>query len=165
MNQLISYEKLDIKVKKSWRIGRSIFLGVIATIILAVYIFLYISEISEEARFWVGIGGIGVGILGVLYIGIFPEIQYKRWGYYIGEDKVEIKKGIVFITIETIPIIRIQHITSSRGPIDRKFNLATVEMSTASGKFEIVGLREELGIEISERLKSKLIKRLEEEKW
>ena len=93
---------------------------------------------------------------------VFPIIEYKQWGYSVEEDKVVIRHGIFFIRKTIIPIIRIQNITVSQGPINRKLGLFEVEMALASGSFSIEGLDKETADAISENLKAKLYRRISE---
>ncbi|MDO4546372.1 MAG: PH domain-containing protein, partial [Bacillota bacterium] len=74
----------------------------------------------------------------------------------------EIVHGIFFITRDIIPVIRIQNITVKQGPIYRRYDLHTVEIALASGKFEIVGLSRQTADEIAEALRQKLYTRLEQ---
>ncbi len=156
------FEKLDLKVKKSWRIARSIFLVCMIVIFVAVHVVLNILDIDMSLPVIIIIQIVCIA-LNLIYITVVANIQYNRWGYYIGVDKVEIKKGLIFLTTQTIPIIRIQNITKSKGPIDRKLGLSTVRMDTASGTFHIVGVADDKATMISEHLKDKLINRLQEE--
>jgi len=94
---------------------------------------------------------------------IYPIIEYKQWRYAITEDKVEIRHGIFFVTTTVIPIIRVQHITISRGPIYRKLGLSSVKIFLASGSFDIEGLLENTATVISESLKSSVMERLNKE--
>ena len=108
---------------------------------------------------------VGIGIL-LCYLAIgmviFPIIEYKQWGYKVEEDKVVIRHGIFFIQKTIIPIIRIQNITISQGPINRRLGLFQVEMALASGSFSIEGLDKETADAISENLKAKLYRRISE---
>ncbi len=157
------YERLNPRVKKAWRIGNGIGLVFVLIAYIITRVIMSSAGAPSDATFWVNIGFGVVGLIFLLSLTIFTEIQYRQWGYYIGEDKVEIRKGIFFISTEIIPVVRIQHINSNKGPIDRAFKLATVEISTASGSFKIVGLDEVRVTEISENLKNKLVKRMKEE--
>lgn len=157
----MEYTKLDTKAVSSWRIGRVISFTVLLVICAALWIgSKYIPDI--ESYRWMAALALGLVLLYKL-IGIFiyPLIEYRQWGYYITEDKVDIRHGIFFVTNTIIPIIRIQHITISQGPINRKLGLYEVEMSLASSNFKIEGLSKAVADEIAENLKSKLYVRLE----
>ena len=92
---------------------------------------------------------------------IYPQIEYKQWGYIISEDRVDIRHGIFFVKHTIIPVVRIQHITVSQGPINRKLGVYEVEMSLASESFEIPCLSKDVADEIADNLKSRLYNRLE----
>lgn len=156
----MNYEKLDKKAILSWRIGR--IMSFLVLIILAVVLVI----VSNKVDFIISYKNyiyIAVGLL-LLYkmIGIilYPEIEYRQWHYVISEDKVEIRHGIFFVTTTVIPIVRVQHITISRGPIYRKLGLSSVKIFLASGSFEIEGLSENTANVISESLKSRVMERL-----
>jgi len=159
----MEYEKLDEKAILSWRIRRIISFFVILITVVAGLLILNNTELDNNYRNYIYIA---TGLL-LLYklIGIilYPIIEYKQWRYAITEDKVEIRHGIFFITTTVIPIIRVQHITISRGPIYRKLGLSAVKIFLASGSFEIEGLRENIANTISENLKSRVMERLNKE--
>ena len=159
----MEYEKLDEKAILSWRIRRIISFFVILITVVAGLLILNNTELDNKYRNYIYIA---TGLL-LLYklIGIilYPIIEYKQWRYAITEDKVEIRHGIFFITTTVIPIIRVQHITISRGPIYRKLGLSAVKIFLASGSFEIEGLRENIANTISENLKSRVMERLNKE--
>jgi membrane protein YdbS with pleckstrin-like domain len=107
----------------------------------------------------------GVDALLFLYLVItpflYPMIEYRQWAYTVTGDRIEIRKGIFFISTTVIPIIRIQHIAIEEGIINRRLGLATVEIHTASGAFSIEGLSVENARNIADALKSKINSRLE----
>ena len=73
---------------------------------------------------------------------------------------MDIHHGIFFVTNTIVPIIRIQHITVSQGPINRRLGLYDVELSLASDNFKIECLAKDIADEIAENLKNKLYTRL-----
>ena len=156
-------EKLDPKVMKAWEEARGILLLCVIVSLMSVLFLMNVLNVEEVAKTII-FASMGVIILlCVLNIFLFTKIQYSRWGYYIGEDKVVIKKGMIFINIDLIPILRIQHISKEQGPIYKKFDLYSVSISTASGSFEIKGLTYKKSEEISENLKNKLVDRMKKE--
>lgn len=158
----MEYRRLDKRVIKSWRIGRLIALCVVLAITVPATIFLCHSS-WESVWKWILIGGMALlavyTAIGLLF---YPKLEYLQWGYIVEDDKVVIRHGIFFVKKMIIPIIRIQNITVSQGPINRKMGIYTLEMALASGSFEIEGLDKETADTISENLKAKLYKRLDE---
>lgn len=158
----MEYNKVNPKAIKSWRIGRGIFFLIVLIMAIPGEIFLGISGWDSLWRLII-MAAIGA-LVCYLAVGlvIFPIIEYRQWGYKVEEDKVVIRHGIFFIKKTIIPVIRIQNITVSQGPINRKLGLYEVEMALASGSFSIEGLDKETADAISENLKAKLYRRISE---
>ncbi|OJU17065.1 MAG: hypothetical protein BGN88_06275 [Clostridiales bacterium 43-6] len=157
----MNYQKLDINAKKAWRLGRLIRLIVISVVIIPLWIFIGFFT-DAPLGFTVAIGVFVLLIFAYLVISmlLYPEIEYRQWAYLMAEDRVEIREGIFFIQTSIIPIIRMQHCTFSQGPISRKYGLADVTINTVSEEFIIRGLSHETAEQITEQLKTRLIRRM-----
>lgn len=156
----MDYIKLDKKAVTSWRIGRAISFAILLVVCAALRIIGGLI-VQMEPYLWTVTLALGLLLLyKLLGILIYPMIEYRQWGYYITEDKVDIRHGIFFVTNTIIPIIRIQHITVSQGPVNRRLGLYEVELSLASDNFKIECLAKEVADEIAENLKNKLYIRL-----
>ncbi|KWW12648.1 MULTISPECIES: PH domain-containing protein [Peribacillus] len=80
-----------------------------------------------------------VGILFIIsiiqsYLSIYlmPSIKWKRWRYEVRNTDIDIQNGIFIIKRTLIPMIRVQHVETKQGPLLRKYELASVEISTAA---------------------------------
>ena len=156
----MNYEKLDEKAVLSWRIRRSIsFLFIFITVGGILLVSNHTGLDNKYMNYIYIVSGLLL-VYKLIGIIVYPIIEYQQWRYIITEDKVEIRHGIFFITTTVIPIIRVQHITISKGPIYRKMGLAAVKIFLASGSFEIEGLSENNANIISESLKSSVMERL-----
>ncbi len=82
-------------------------------------------------------------IIGILTVFITPNLKMIYWGYAIREDEVDIQYGIIIVKRTLIPMTRIQHVDTEHGPIQRKFKLATLSISTAGSNHKIPALQEE----------------------
>ncbi len=152
--------KLNVKAISMWRVSNAI-QSVILLAIVAVCRFTFIRvEFFDYIRVYIDILiALFVGWL-ILEVVLLPKIQYARNGYAISTDRVLIKNGIFLFKISNIPVVRIQHVSLSQGPISRLYKLAKVTIHTASGSFTIEGLEFDVANEISEHLKTKLTDRL-----
>ena len=153
----MDYIKLDKKAITSWRIGRILRLPIWLIVCAAAFIggmVLPVAGIIVKAL------AVALAVYKIAGIIIYPQIEYRQWGYKISEDKVDIRHGIFFVTHSVIPVVRIQHITVSQGPINRRLGLHEVEMALASNNFEIPCLSKEVADEIADNLKSRLYNRL-----
>lgn len=156
------FNKVAPASKKGWRIGQ-IIKFVIALIccagmVLAINAF-ELSGLPQKIILAIITAFMVYRLIALI---TFPGIEYAQWGYIIEEDKVIIKHGIFFINTVIIPVIRVQNITLNQGPINRKLGLYNIEIALASGNHSIKGLDEETAKSISENLKDRLYKRIEE---
>ncbi|WP_449619637.1 PH domain-containing protein [Robertmurraya sp. Marseille-Q9965] len=77
------------------------------------------------------------------FIYLFPRIKWKRWRYEVREQELELQQGIFIVKRTLVPMIRVQHVDTRQGPILRKYDLATVTVSTAATTHEIPALEVE----------------------
>lgn len=89
----------------------------------------------------------------IVSIIIFPNIRWRIWRYEVREQEIELQHGMFVIKRTLVPMIRVQHVDTEQGPILRKYDLATVKISTAATVHEIPALdvdeAEELRVSIS----------------
>ena len=83
---------------------------------------------------------------------IWPGISVRRQGYVVRDKDILFRKGVIWRSITAIPFNRIQHVETSSTPIDRKLDLATLQLFTAGGSggdLKIDGL----GTDVAEKLR------------
>lgn len=157
----MEYNRLDKRILLSWRLGRVIRMIIIGIIMTAAILFIKNIDLLGSFLKYAYVAASIIGAYLILAFFIIPAFEYRQWGYIISDDRVEIRHGVFFIMNTVIPVIRIQHITISQGPINRKLGIAKINIHTASGQFQIEGISLELAKATAESLKSKLYKRLE----
>lgn len=82
---------------------------------------------------WISVVAIILFLL-TAYIATFlvPHLRWKHWRYEVREQEIEIQRGIFVIKSTLVPMVRVQHVDTEQGPLLRKYNLATVTISTAA---------------------------------
>ncbi len=156
----MDYQKLDKRIKTSWRISRLI--SFVITMAVLGFIRLFIDRPLGTNIFYYDIFLLVVFLYSFITLIVYPVVEYRQWSYALTNDRVEIHHGIIFLKTTVIPVIRIQHVTISQGPINRIFKLSTVVIFTASGSFEIEGLSSDTALSLTETLKSRLYTRIED---
>lgn len=128
-------EKLDPNAKRIWIIG-----DLISTIVFTVIV----GGIAFLARwlfdlhwFWPVVITGAVLAIGLAWTFTTPPIRYNQWRFEIREDEVDLLHGIVVKTRQIVPMSRIQHVDTTRGPIQRRYGLASVVFYTAAGSMMI----------------------------
>ena len=71
---------------------------------------------------------------------VVPKRKYSHWGYDMGSDRLRIVRGYMFYRDTVVPFGRIQHIDVEQGPIDRRYDLATLTVHTAGNHNSTVTL-------------------------
>ena len=132
--------RLDPRAKTAWRIQ---------TALVAVPLFLVSLLVAGGLSFAGGTGVIAILIpvvtlvLVVVWLGPVPEIRYRRWRWEVTEVEVRLQHGLFIIERTVIPMVRVQHVDTSQGPIMRAFGLSEVKVSTAAGAHSIPALADE----------------------
>lgn len=86
--------------------------------------------------------------------------RYRRWGYEIRDDALYLERGVITEVRTVVPFVRIQHVDSRRGPIERAIGLASTVVYTAGSRgadVRIPGLTHNGAQGLQERLKRQAI--------
>lgn len=129
--------RISLKAVKVWRQS-----GAITAIIMAVIaVGLTIAVNMFDWSMWIMYSAWGLTVLDfVLYVLVIPSLRWKWWRYEVRENEIEIQKGLFIIERTLVPMIRVQHVETKQGPLMRKNDLASVEISTAATTHEIPAL-------------------------
>jgi len=92
---------------------------------------------------------IGLGLVWVV-------LRYRVWVYQIRADAIYLERGVVTHVRTLVPYVRIQHVDTSRGPLERALGLSTLVVYTAGSRgadVSIPGLRPEQARDLQQRVK------------
>ncbi|HXZ98837.1 MAG TPA: PH domain-containing protein [Candidatus Binatia bacterium] len=80
--------------------------------------------------------------------------RYRAWGYLERDDDLMVRRGLLFRRLTVVPFGRMQFVDVSAGPVDRLFDLATVQLHTAAAATDarIPGLRTADATRLRDRL-------------
>jgi uncharacterized protein len=138
-------QRLDPRVIQVHDIGTAIFLGILY---LTTFTGSVISAAFGHRERWrlvamAAVGGLVIG--GLLWIlgRRWAHAVYRHTSYVIGPRGLEIRRGVWWQHVISVPRSRIQHADVSQGPLQRAFELATLVLYTAGAqhaKIELEGL-------------------------
>jgi membrane protein YdbS with pleckstrin-like domain len=100
--------------------------------------------------------GAFVFLLLLFLIGAYQILRYRNWGFEVQDDAVYIEHGVLVRVRKVVPFVRIQHIDSRRGPVERATGLATLVIYTAGSRgadVNIPGLTPDRADELREKLR------------
>ena len=87
-----------------------------------------------------GLLSIVVPLLALLAVIFIPHRRWGRMGYALHPKMLQVVRGWLFHTDTVVPLVRVQHIDVTRGPLDKTFGTATLVVHTAGTHNSIVTL-------------------------
>jgi len=140
-------QTLEPTIRSVWMIQSAISAAVLGVIAAVVF-----SVVSPGGP-WVGaVVFAGAAALGI----VFSLLKYRIWMYQVRDDSLYLKRGVLTRVNTVAPYVRIQHVDTRRGPIERAFGLATTVVYTAGSRgadVSIPGLTPERADDLQTRLK------------
>lgn len=70
----------------------------------------------------------------------WPGLRYRYASYRVGERGLWIRRGVVWRSEISLPKSRVQHTDVSQGPLQRRFDIATLVLHTAGTQYAAVSL-------------------------
>ena len=112
--------------------------GLMATVAALVAVGILQSSVGGNRAAWmllpITVAAIAVGLV--------PELRWRRWRYEVRDEEIDLMHGTVRVTRTLVPMLRVQHVDTTQGPIDQALGLATVVVHTAAGATTIPALEE-----------------------
>jgi membrane protein YdbS with pleckstrin-like domain len=88
----------------------------------------------------------------VIAVGVVPELRWRRWRYEVRDEEIDLMHGTLRITRTLVPMLRVQHVDTTQGPIDQALGLATVVVHTAAGATTIPALEQAHAGQLRDRI-------------
>lgn len=85
----------------------------------------------------------------------WPELAYARTSYILDDQGLEIRIGVFWRRIISVPRSRVQHIDVTQGPMQRSYGLATLVVFTAGtvhSSVSLAGLAHETALAVRDLL-------------
>ena len=118
-------ETLHSRVRVVWAVGAAL-----GAVVLA-------AALGAVDRFFLGVGlalPLAVGFV-VLVLGVVHALaRYRIWRFEIQEDALYLERGVVTRVDTVVPFVRVQHVDTQRGPLERATGLASVVVYTAGSR-------------------------------
>ena len=129
----------------------------------------FIRRLHVEAAITFVVASIGIGVLQAIFgiafegvnfpvsfawlwllpviigttLSVWPIVSVPKKGFALRDKDILYKTGVFWRTVTAIPFNRIQHVEKSSTPLDRRYQLSTLQLFTAGGSggdLEIHGL-------------------------
>jgi len=112
---------------------------------LILWLVLWIGAAAADRLLLSGSGFHGlptsaVPLLALISLSTAPQRIYARLRYRLTERFLQVMRGWLLHTDTTVPLVRVQHLDVTRGPLDKVFGTATLVVHTAGTHNSIVTL-------------------------
>ena len=101
----------------------------------------------------------GLGVLSALGL-VWVHLRYRVWSFRVREDALYLERGVLTHVKTVAPHVRIQHVDTSRGPLERALGLSTLVVYTAGSRgadVSIPGLGTDEAADLQQRVKEMAI--------
>lgn len=128
----LSWQDVDSRFVKRQRMAVAIAMAIVVAGVGALHAILAFAFASAGIVFslwwlWPIVAAIGVPLF------VWPAVSYRHKGYAIRDRDIVYRSGVVWRTVTAVPYNRIQHVEKSSTPLDRRYELATLQLFTAGG--------------------------------
>jgi len=145
---LTDARRIEGSIRWKWGLGAVLSAAVVGVVVGA------ISVVGLE---WGPVPGVGIALL-VVILGVgHVLLLYRSWTYEVRADALYLERGVLTHVKTVVPFVRVQHIDTSRGPIDRVIGLSSLVVYTAGSRgadVTIPGLTPEDAEDLQDRLKT-----------
>ena len=86
----------------------------------------------------------------------WPAVRHARLRYLLDDGGLRIRRGVLWRKVIWVPITRVQHTDVSQGPLQRRFELATLTLhtaGTAGASISLKGLEQGIAKRLSDHLR------------
>jgi membrane protein YdbS with pleckstrin-like domain len=91
-----------------------------------------------------------IGLL--VCVSLVPALRWRNWRWEVRPEAIDIRHGTFTIRRTLVPMLRVQHVDTTRDVIDQQLDLATVVVHTAAGSHQIPLLRVADAAEVRDRI-------------
>lgn len=69
-------------------------------------------------------------------------VDHARWAWRLTPDQFEVRRGVLVRRVHLVPRSRIQNVTTTAGPLQRRFGVLTVTVHTAGARTPNVSIED-----------------------
>lgn len=138
---------LESGVQGLWMIRSAISATVLAVIAAVAF------SVIDVGGPWIGGVVFAIGLAVAVALSV---LRYRVWTFQVRSDSLYLERGVLTRVRTVAPHVRIQHVDTRRGPLERSLGLATTVVYTAGSRgadVSIPGLTPERADDLQARLK------------
>jgi len=91
----------------------------------------------------------------IVLAAIWPKLEWEKAGWRVLPDRIETRRGLVWRSVTSVPISRVQYTDVKQGPLMRRHDIASLVVHTAGtlgSEVEFPGLARSTAVELRDWL-------------
>lgn len=126
------FTRVDPLSVKAEKMVGLVICGVLSVVLpISLSLFTWLFDWSATLTGVTSVGGATLVALLLFYSLRWPPLEYRHLSYRVDEQRIEIRRGVIWRTVISVPRNRIQHTDVAQGPLQRHYGLATLVIHTA----------------------------------
>jgi len=122
----LEWQQIHPRYARRLQLERALVVAAIAIATLATNLLIGVP-LSKVFMLWLALFAVAVPLLS------WPLISVPRRGYVVRDKDIVFRSGVIWRSVTAVPFNRVQHVETSSTPLDRKFDLANLQVFTAGG--------------------------------
>ena len=114
--------------------------AVTAGIVVVLAVIATSAMAAADGPVWVPVVAAAAVLALIGLAAVLQTMSIRHLGYLVREHDLSLRQGVIVRVTSTIPYNRVQHVGVDRGPIERLYGLATLQLRSAGGVIGISGL-------------------------
>ncbi|MEH7383731.1 PH domain-containing protein [Bacillus sp. JJ1533] len=102
--------------------------------------------------FWILVALLVLGLFGAIWSMIEPKLLYRNWSYQFNDEFLQLRYGVFTKEWVTVPMTKIQSVSTSQGPIMKRYHARAIKVETMGSSHTIPALEEHVALELREKL-------------
>src|SRR5690625_3960023 len=127
LNERLPKQKISAKYVKM-RLMSELLSNVISLVVLLALFSCYYIFNWPTWAFCTILILLAITVLGLSWSCLEPKLAYQNWRYQIDDEYVQIAHGIFKKKWVTIPVTKIQAVTTSQGPVMKRYQLRAIKV-------------------------------------
>lgn len=114
---------------------------------------VFVTTMRWEGRYLAAYGALLV--LMSWWAWAWPALSWRYTSFRVDASGLEIRRGVLFRQVVTVPRSRVQHTDVSQGPLERRYQLGTLAVHTAGtvyARVQLSGLSYRVALDLRDRL-------------
>lgn len=126
--------------------------NIVGFVVLGVFFWLDYYFAWPNWTFWLLVGLVVLNIIGSIWSIMEPTYLYRSWSYQFDHEYLQLSYGIFKKEWVTVPMTKIQSVSTSQGPIMKRYQTRSIKVETMGSSHTIPALEEEIALQLREIL-------------